>query len=120
MHSLGRGERRLAAEGHRHVDACELHAPRPISQHRVACPADLQRAISWTLCALRWFRTLSWLAVSFTAGINARGARGDLSLICISLACRVADSGVGFENLGPSDVVHGQDPWILMGMDAKA
>ena len=21
----------------------------------------------------------------------------------------------GFNNLGPSDVVHGQDPWILMG-----
>lgn len=25
-------------------------------------------------------------------------------------------AGVGFQNLGPSDIVHGQDPWILMGM----
>ena len=28
-------------------------------------------------------------------------------------------TGAGFENLGPSDVVHGADPWSLMGMGSK-
>ena len=46
---------------------------------------------------------------------SAAGVATRVLLICKAYLVDFYTS-CGFDNLGPSDVVHGQDPWLLMGV----
>ena len=58
----------------------------------------------------------TWMLLEYVERVREAGVATRILLICKEYLLGFYQ-GCGFTNLGPSDVVHGADPWILMGLD---
>ena len=75
--------------------------------HSVAVPEPLRRK-----------GIASYMLREYLSRVDGLGFATRVLLICKEPLVGLY-TGAGFENLGPSDVVHGADPWSLMGMGSK-
>jgi len=57
----------------------------------------------------------TWMLASYLHHVHSLGSVSRVLLICKEPLVALY-AGVGFKSLGPSDVVHGQDLWILMAI----
>ena len=60
----------------------------------------------------------SWMLRSYLQKVSTLQKVSRVLLMCKQPLVGLYES-TGFANLGPSDVVHGQDPWILMQYDGR-